>query len=188
MVDQNTRQQFDRHLQPVLEMAYRYALRLSGQPDDAKDLVQDAVLRAYKSYHTFQVGSNFKAWLFTILTHRFYAIQARDAKKATVALDDAPDVFLYDQALRLGTPMDGDPAAHLMQKLDGEAAQDAMLKLPEEYRVVCALHFLSDMRYDEIAETLGIPVGTVRSRLHRGRNLLQVALWHIAEERGYVTI
>ncbi|MGV3617261.1 MAG: sigma-70 family RNA polymerase sigma factor [Fimbriimonas sp.] len=174
---------FDAELSPVLCLAYRYAKRLVGSHDDAMDLVQDSAVSAFRAFHTYTPGTNFKAWFLRILTNRYYATHRN--RLATVALADAPELYLYDHAKQLGTPMEEDPAAHLLGKMDGEAIQAAIDRLPEEYRVVAVLHFLSEMPYEEIAHTLEVPIGTVRSRLHRGRKQLQVSLWQIAEERGY---
>ena len=179
-----SRDAFDRELAPVLGLAYRYAHRLSSNHDDAVDLVQDTAVQAFRAFSTYRPGTNFKAWFLRILTNRYFA--CRRQHTSTVSLEDAPDLFLYDQAKRLGTPMDTDPAAWVVGQMDGEAIQAAIDQLPEEYRVAAVLYFLSEMPYDEIALTLDVPIGTVRSRLHRGRKLLQVALWRIAEERGYV--
>jgi RNA polymerase sigma-70 factor (ECF subfamily) len=182
--DAQNRAAFDSELRPVLDLAFRYARRLTGSRDDAMDLVQDAAVQAFRSFHTFTKGTNFKAWFLRILTNRYYAL--RRSRPSTVALDEAPDLFLFEQAKRNGVPIDDDPAAWVLGKMDGEAIQAAIEKLPEEYRTVAVLYFLSEMPYEEIAESLDIPIGTVRSRLHRGRKLLQVALWQIAEDRGFV--
>lgn len=179
------RAQFDNELRPVLDLAYRYALRLTGTPDDAMDLVQDAAVQAFRAFHTYTPGTNFKAWLLKILTNRYYAI--RKHRPNTLALDEAPDLFLFEQAKRNGVAIDDDPAAWVLGKMDGEAIQAAIEKLPDEYRTVAVLYFLSEMPYEQIAETLEVPIGTVRSRLHRSRKLLQVALWQIAQDRGYVS-
>lgn len=183
--DAELRSQFDAELRPVLDLAYRYALRLTGSRDDAMDLVQDAAVQAFRAFHTYTPGTNFKAWLLKILTNRYYAV--RRNRPATIALDEAPDLFLFEQSKRSGVPIDDDPAAWVLGKMDGEAIQAAIGRLPEEFKTVAILYFLSEMPYEEIAETLDVPIGTVRSRLHRGRKLLQVALWQIAEERGYVS-
>jgi RNA polymerase sigma-70 factor (ECF subfamily) len=102
-----------------------------------------------------------------------------------VELEDVPDLYLFTQTAALGLhARTQDPAAALLDRLDAEAVSQAIEALPEEYRVAAVLYFLQDCSYLEIAEILGVPVGTVRSRLHRGRRLLQKALWTIAEERG----
>ncbi|RYD47248.1 MAG: sigma-70 family RNA polymerase sigma factor [Verrucomicrobiaceae bacterium] len=101
-------------------------------------------------------------------------------------MGEVSELFLYFEAKRMGLPMDSDPVGALLGKTNGEMVAAALERLPDEYRVVAILHFISESSYEECAATLEIPVGTVRSRLHRARKLLQVALWQIAEERGYV--
>ena len=150
------------------------------------DLVQDASLAAFRAFRQFEAGTNFKAWYLRILTRRYLQTRRQAARRPTVALDDAPDLFLYRQAKRLGVAMAGDPSAFLMAKVDGDAACEALGRLPDAYRVVATLHFLGETTYEECAEILSVPIGTVRSRLHRARRLLQAALWQIAKERGYV--
>jgi RNA polymerase sigma-70 factor (ECF subfamily) len=102
-------------------------------------------------------------------------------------LDDTPDLYLYARSGQAGFPTQGpDPAAQLLDQLGTERIVGAINRLPEEYRVVSTLYFMEDLSYEEIARVLECPVGTVRSRLHRGRKMLQKALWQIAEEDGIV--
>ncbi|RYG48212.1 sigma-70 family RNA polymerase sigma factor [bacterium] len=185
-IDASRREEFEALLKPMIGLAFRYASRLSGDRDSGLDLVQDASLIAYRSFHQFSAGTSFKAWFLRILTHRYYRTRQAASRTVSVPIGEVPELFLYFEAKRMGLSMEGDPAAILLGKSDGDTVCAALERLPDDYRVVAILHFLSNMTYDECAETLGIPVGTVRSRLHRARKLLQVALWQIAEERGYV--
>lgn len=148
------------------------------------DLVQDASVAAYSAFHQFEPGTNFRAWFLKILTHRYY--RTRKIATPVLNLEEVPELFLYTQSKRLGVSLEGDPVSELLGKADHDAVCAALARLPEEYRVVATLHFLSEASYLECAEILEVPIGTVRSRLHRARKLLQVALWQIAEERGYV--
>jgi RNA polymerase sigma-70 factor (ECF subfamily) len=102
-----------------------------------------------------------------------------------MALEDAPESYLYRQARRLGLAMADDPVNVLLGKADAQMVSAALARLPSEYQEVANLHFITEMSYAECAETLEVPIGTVRSRLHRARRLLQASLWEIAEERGY---
>lgn len=181
------RAQFESLLRPVLDLAYRYAYRLTLDRDAALDLVQDASVIAFGSFRQFEPESNFKAWFLKILTNRYYRSRQAAARVAIVNLEDAPDLFLYRQARKLGQPLRDDPAAFVLGQADAAMIDAAMSRLADEYRVVATLHFVSQMSYEECAQTLDIPVGTVRSRLHRARRHLQVSLWQIAEERGYVS-
>lgn len=182
------REEFDSLFQEVMPTAYRYALNLTRNEDKAMDLVQDAAVLAYKGSDGFQPGTNFRAWFLRILTNRFYRLHRTEkAKTADVSLDEAEDLFLYMHSQREGAHEEGaDPAGALMDKLDTEAVREAIEGLPEEFRTVALLFFMNDFSYEEIAGIVEVPVGTVRSRLHRGRKLLQRQLWHVALERGIV--
>jgi RNA polymerase sigma-70 factor (ECF subfamily) len=181
------REEFEALLKPVLGLAYRYAVRLAGNRDGGMDLVQDASVAAYTSFHQFEPETSFRAWFLKILTHRYYRVRDGSERRPVMALDEVPELFLYSQAKRQGISLDGDPLVTLLGNLDGAAVCAALDRLPDEYRVVATLHFMGETSYQECAEALDLPIGTVRSRLHRARKLLQVALWRIAEERGYVT-
>jgi RNA polymerase sigma-70 factor, ECF subfamily len=179
---------FESLLVAVLSPSFGYALRLTRNRADAEDLVQDAALAAFRAAHTFEPGTNFKAWFFQILTRCFYARHRRAQRRpTTVDLEDTPDLYLYSNSAAAGLPWEGDdPASRLIDQLGSERVSAALEQLPEEYGVVCTLYFTEDFAYHEIAAVLGIPVGTVRSRLHRGRKMLQKLLWQAAVEAGIV--
>jgi len=181
--------EFQALLSPVLDQAYGYALSLTRNSADAEDLVQDATFQAWRGFRTFQPGAPFKPWFFRVLTncHRM-TWRARARRLVTVSLGEAPDLFLYNTFRAADLPVDGsDPASQLMNRMSREAVQSALRRLPEEYQVVAALYFIEDLSYQAIAAVLDVPVGTVRSRLHRARRLLQQRLWRVAEEEGVVT-
>jgi len=181
--------EFQALLVEVLPTAYGYALRLTRNRADAEDLVQDTALRAFRAMHQFENGTNFKAWIFRILTRCFWANHRRRQRRPnTVDFDDTPDLYLYARSAEHGLPWQGeDPARTLIDRLGTERVSEAIGQLPEEYGVVCTLYFMEAFAYHEIADVLEVPVGTVRSRLHRGRKMLQKALWCLAEESGIVT-
>ncbi len=180
---------FEALLAPLLDSAYGTALRFTRNGSDAEDLVQEAALLACRGFHTYEQGSNFRAWFFRILTNCFYSsYRKRKRQGSQVELDDAPELYLYCQTAAVGLhAQTEDPASKLMSQLATEHVEAAITALPEEYRVVATLYFMQDFTYQEIAGVLGVPVGTVRSRLHRSRRQLQKALWMIAEERGIVS-
>jgi len=182
------RQGLDDQLKPLLGRAYGLALRLLRNRADAEDLVQEAALGACRGYATFQPGTNFKAWFFRILTNCYYARHRRQRHEGPpVEFDETPELYLYSQTAALGLHQPpGDPAQALLNRLDSEQIAAALLGLPEEYRVVSTLYFIEDFSYEQTAGILGIPVGTVRSRLHRARKILQKLLWRVAVERGLV--
>jgi len=179
----------DELLPPLLESAYRVALRLTGNTADAEDLVQEGAFLAAKGFKTFRPGTNFKAWFFRVMTNAFYSKYRRKRREGDqVDLDDTPDLYLYQRSQDAGLSTQGsDPARTLMTNLTTERITAALDQLSEEYRVVASLYFEEDMAYQDIARALDIPVGTVRSRLHRSRKQLQHVLWDIAVEEGIVS-
>jgi RNA polymerase sigma-70 factor (ECF subfamily) len=176
-------------LVPLLERCYGYALKLTRNQAGAADLVQEAALRACRGFETFQPGTNFKAWFYRILTNCFYERhRRRGADEETLDVDEVPELYLYTQTANLGLHHSSpDPAQQLLGRLDAEQITQALDRLPGEYRVVATLYFMEDLSYEEIAQVHGVPVGTVRSRLHRSRRLLQKELWQVAEEHGIVS-
>ena len=168
--------------------AYGVARRLTGSQADAEDLVQDAAFLAHRGFASFTPGTNFRAWFLKILVNCYYSRRRSEKRRpVTSDLDDTPDLYLYARSAEAGFPTQGpDPAAQLLDKLGTERIVDAVNRLPAEYRVVSTLYFMEDLSYEEIARVLQCPVGTVRSRLHRSRKMLQKALWQIAEEEGIV--
>jgi RNA polymerase sigma-70 factor (ECF subfamily) len=182
----STAQTIERLLAPILGPAYGTALHMTRNREDAEDLVQEAAVQAFRSFGTFQEGTNFKAWFFRILTNLFLnKYRQKQREPQIVEFEDAPELYLYAQTRQAGLhAWSADPAALVMRKMDAENVASAIAALPEEFRTVCALYFMQEFSYQEIAAILDCPVGTVRSRLHRGRRALQRALWHVAQERG----
>ena len=179
---------FESNLKPILGMAYGVALRLTRNPADAEDLVQEAAVKSFCGFHTFQAGTNFKAWFLRILTNTFFKkYKKKQGEPELIDLEDDSALYLYNKTCEAGLHEANDnPAAALLRKMDAEHIAAAMAELPVEYRVVAALYFMDEFSYQEIAEIIDCPVGTVRSRLHRGRRKLQKLLWRVAEEQGIV--
>ncbi|HXS24567.1 MAG TPA: sigma-70 family RNA polymerase sigma factor [Gemmatimonadales bacterium] len=183
------RQPFESLFTPLLSSAYGAALRLVRTRPDAEDLVQEAALQAFRAYHTFQPGTNFKAWFFRILTNCFISRYRRNRKERDdLALDDIEDLYLYRRTVEAGIHgSDTSPVQTLLGKLDEEQIGEAMARLPGDYRAVATLYFIEDFSYEQIAGVMGCPIGTVRSRLHRARKMLQRALWQVAVDQGLVS-
>jgi RNA polymerase sigma-70 factor, ECF subfamily len=184
-------QNFEAYLTPILDAAYGTALHMTRHRDDAEDLVQEAALQAFRAFGSFQPGTNFKAWFFRILTNLFinrYRQRQREPEIDTLSeLEDAPILYLFRQTRNMGLhAWNSDPAALVIDKLEATQVAAAIAALPEEYRIVAALYFVEEFSYQEIADVVDCPVGTVRSRLHRGRRMLQKALWRIAEDQGVI--
>jgi RNA polymerase sigma-70 factor, ECF subfamily len=182
---------FESYLTPILSAAYGIALHMTRDHDDAEDLVQEAALQAFRAFESFQQGTNFRAWFCRILTNLFinaYRKRQRQPEIDTLSeLEDAPALYLFKRTRELGLhAWNSDPAALVIERVEAEQVSRAIAALPEDYRVVSVLYFMEEFSYQEIAEIVDCPVGTVRSRLHRGRRMLQKALWHIAERQGIV--
>lgn len=179
---------FESLLSPVLGPAYGYALSLAGDPADAEDLLQEAALLAFRAFDSFHPGTSFKAWFYKILTNRHFERFRRARRRpATVDLGEVAELYLYRRTAEAGLhELSADPARLVMSKLSAEQVLEAIGALPEEYRAVAQLHLVDELEYPEIAGILGCPLGTVRSRLHRGRRMLQKALWHVAQQAGVV--
>jgi len=184
--DPALRARFERDVMPLLSGLYSSALRMTRNPADAEDLVQDTVLRAYRGFGGFQEGTNLKAWLYRILTNSFInTYRKKQRQPATVeGPDDLDEWYLFD---RLGA-RNVEPSAEsaVLGQLPDEAVQRALEALPEGFRMAVLLADVQGFSYKEIAEMLDIPIGTVMSRLHRGRKALEKALWDTAVERGIV--
>ena len=152
--------------------------------------MQEAALRASRFRHTFQKGTTFKSWFYRIIVNQFYTSTRRKRHNSSTSLDaltDATDIFLYARSAEAGLLRpDADPAANVVSHMASDDVGRALAALPEEFRTVATLYFIDDLSYQEIADILAVPIGTVRSRLHRGRHMLQKRLWSVAEELGIV--
>ena len=165
---------FERHLDAL----YRSALRLTRKPEDAEDLVQETYLRAYRYRNRFRPGTNEKAWLFTIMTNVFRnKLRKRPAPEDSI---DQPgtDFDIYDQMRRDGMPVHlMSPEEIIVDRGFGVEVKRALEELPVPMRMVVVLVDVEDFSYKEVASILDIKIGTVMSRLHRGRQALQKKLW-----------
>ena len=178
---------FEALLAPLMGRAYGTALRLTRNAADAEDLVQDAVLRALRGFGSFRPGTNFRAWFFRILTNSFYSRYRKHRREEDdVPLEEVPSIYVFRQSLAFGADFASDPVAATLGRLDSAQVAAALDDLPDEFRTVATLYFLDELRYEEIAEAIDVPIGTVRSRLHRARRLLQKRLWHQAMDLGLV--
>jgi RNA polymerase sigma-70 factor, ECF subfamily len=179
---------FDLLLRSVLGPVFGTALRMTGNRQDAEDLVQEASLAAYRGFATFQPGTNFKAWFFRIMMNCYLTSRRRARPETSMEdLEDSHAAYLFMRTAEAGLHARyADPAATTIGQMTQDHVASALAGLPEEFRVVCTLYFMDDLAYQEIADILGLPVGTVRSRLHRGRKMLQKQLWKVAEDQGIV--
>src|SRR6202162_5490900 len=164
-----------------LDTLYRGALRLTRDPDQAQDLVQEAYLRALRYQHSYQPGTNMKAWLFAIMRNLFWD-RFKGSRKEDVSLDDVGEFVLYDKLRDEGAK----PEADVLDKLAASEVVAAVEKLPPLHREVVLLLDVEGFSYKAAAQTLGVPIGTVMSRLHRARQQLQRSLYDYAVESGIV--
>ena len=173
---------------PYMDALYSAALRMTRNPADAEDLVQETYLRAYRGFGGFQAGTNLKAWLYKILTNTFINIyRAKKRRPDEVDFDDAEDFFLFRRLGGLEAAQAGrTPESEVLEAMPEQVVKDAIEALPEQFRVAVLLADVEGFSYKEIAEITEVPIGTVMSRLHRGRKQLQARLWDFAVERGLV--
>jgi RNA polymerase sigma-70 factor, ECF subfamily len=183
--DAELRARFERDALPLLPGLYSAALRLTRNPSDAEDVVQETFLRAYRGFAGFEEGTNLKAWMYRILTNTFINSYRKKKRQPTEVLEDElPDWYLYEQ---LGGEGAVDSAeTTVLESIPDEDVRAALDSLPEAFRMAVWLVDVEGFSYKETAEILDIPIGTVMSRLHRGRKALEKGLWEKVKERGLV--
>ncbi len=183
MADQAT---FADQAMPLMGSLYSAALRMTRNPADAEDLVQETYLRAYRGFGGFQEGTNLKAWLYRILTNTFInSYRSKKRRPDETELEEVEDLYLYRRLGGLEAATMGRSAEdELMDWFTEAEVKQAVEDLPEQFRMAVLLADVEGFSYKEIAEILDIPIGTVMSRLHRGRNRLQKALYEFAVRRG----
>jgi RNA polymerase sigma-70 factor (ECF subfamily) len=179
------KERFDKEALVHLNSLYRTALRMTRNENDASDLVQETFFKAYRFWDKFEEGSNCRAWLYKIMTNIFInQYRAKASSPQTVDLEDVDDDFLFGQLSALGPP--DDPEKLFFRKVFDDDVKKAIDEMPDDFRLVIILSFLEGFSYQEIADILNINIGTVKSRLHRGRKLLQKSLWEYAVKNGFV--
>jgi RNA polymerase sigma-70 factor (ECF subfamily) len=165
---------------------YNAALRMTRNRADAEDLVQETYLRAYRSYATFEEGTNLRAWLFRILTNTFInAYRAKQRRPQETDLGDMEDLYLYRRIGQVN-PASVSAEDQLLDLFTDDEVKAALEDLPEAFRLPVLLADVEEFSYKEIAEMLDIPIGTVMSRLHRGRKAMHKRLFDFAQARGLV--
>jgi len=172
-----------------IDALYRTALRMTRSEADAEDLVQETYIRALRFRQQFTPGTNLKAWLFRILTNTFInSYRKRSRAPETTELDDVDEFSLYRRmSSNVTSASSADPEREFLDGIVSTEVTDALEALPEKFRTTVLLD-VEGFSYKEIAETLAIPIGTVMSRLHRGRKFLQQRLYEVAKERGIAAV
>ena len=184
MSDIELASRFEEEALPLLDQLYGGALRMTRNPADAEDLVQETYLKAYKAFDSYRPGTNLKAWLYRIMTNTYINVYRKRQRQPVQAPTEViSDYQLYTTSSHDSTGLESAEVAALKNMPDGKIA-DAMNQLSEDYRMVVYYADVEGLAYKEIAEIMGTPLGTVMSRLHRGRKQLRQALKDVAHEQG----
>jgi RNA polymerase sigma-70 factor (ECF subfamily) len=184
--EQDLLERFERDVLPLLPGLYGAALRMTRNPADAEDLLQETTLRAYRGFASFEEGTNLRAWLYRILTNSFINSYRKRQREPQIVdgPDDLDEWFLFD---RLGArSVERSAEEDVLDRIPDADVKAALESIPENFRMAVLLADVEGFSYREIAEITDVPIGTVMSRLHRGRKALEKALYGVARERGLV--
>lgn len=176
---------FERDALQYMNQLYAAAMRYTKNPEDAQDLVQDTYIKAYNSFHQFEPGTNLKAWLYRVLTTTFINTYRKDQRRPQTSDSELEDWQIAEASSH--TSDQGKSTEDVvLDNLPDSDIKNALAEIPEEFRMAVYLADVEGFSYKEIAEIVGVPAGTVMSRLHRGRKQLREKLTDYARERGYV--
>ena len=175
--------EFETEIIPHLDAMYNFALRLTANPDDAEDLVQESIVKAFRFFNRYEQGTNAKAWLFHIVKNSFINDYRKRTKQPYQV--DYHEIDSYYETVRSEQSDTTDLQAIMFRELLDDDITMALSRLPEDFRLVVMMSDIEDFTYEEIANMLDVPIGTVRSRLHRGRKMLKSGILNYAVERGY---
>jgi RNA polymerase sigma-70 factor, ECF subfamily len=181
---------FEAEMLPHLDAVYRFALRLTGSPSEAEDLVQETFLRAFRARDQYTPGTSARSWLFTICRNAYLRERERDSRRDELVARAAHaevegDVPVSETPVFAGRG-DYDPEGDFFRGLIDSRIFDAIDALPHDFREAVVLSDLEGLNYQEMAQVMGVPLGTVKSRLFRGRKALQRKLYDIARDSGYI--
>ena len=184
----SAKEQFSTDAMQYAPQLFSTALRMTRNSSDAEDLVQETYIKGWRSFHTFQEGTNLRAWLFRIMTNTYInKYNAQKRKGTEVELDDVEELFLYK---RLGSidqsQLSSSAEDQMLDLFTDDEVKNALESLPEDFRIPVLLSDVDGFAYKEIAEMLEIPIGTVMSRLHRGRKAMQKMLYEYARDKGLI--
>lgn len=176
--------EFEAEALPHMDILYNFALRTTGNEDDARDLLQETYLKAYRFWDKYEQGTNIRAWLFRIMKNTYINRYRKEVKEPDKVEYETVENFYNSIRARTSDP--NDLQEQLYGNLLGDEVAKALESLPDDFRTVVILCDIEGLTYEEIAEFIDRPIGTVRSRLHRGRKLLQEQLYGYAKQRGLI--
>ncbi len=184
--DEQRLARFERDALPYLDQLYGGALRMTRNPADAEDVVQETFVKAFAKFHTFTEGTNLKAWLFRILTNTYINLYRKRQREPRQSSAEELDDWQIAQTQAYVTGELKSAEAEALERITDDAVVDALAQVPEDFRLAVYLADVEGFSYKEIAEIMDTPVGTVMSRLHRGRKILRDLLSEYAVEQGYL--
>ena len=171
-----------------MDALYSAALRMTRNPSDAEDLVQEAYLKAYRAYDSFEEGTNLRAWLYRILTNTYInSYRAKQRRPDVEDVEDVEELYLFKRFAGADGTMSPSAEEEVFEGITDDAVKGALEALPDTFRIVVLLADVEGFSYKEIAEIIDAPIGTVMSRLHRGRRALEKSLLPYAEARGLIS-
>jgi RNA polymerase sigma-70 factor (ECF subfamily) len=176
--------EFEAEALPHMDVLYNFALRTTGNQDDAHDLLQETYLKAYRFWDKYEKGTNIRAWLFRIMKNSYINRYRKETKEPDKV--DYEDIENFYNTIRAESTDPNDLQKQLYGNLLGDEVTKALQGLPDDFRTVVILCDIEGLTYEEIAEFVECPIGTVRSRLHRGRKLLQAELFEYARQQGMI--
>jgi RNA polymerase sigma-70 factor (ECF subfamily) len=183
--EQKLNEEFEREAVPHMDSLYNFALKMTGDSDDASDLIQETYLKAFRFWDKFEKGTNCKAWLFRIMKNTFINTYRKKSKEPDKV--DYEDIENFYENIKPSSTDSAHLEKDIYDNLLDDELSEAISSLPEDFRTVVILCDIEGYTYDEIADFVDVPVGTVRSRLHRARKMLYTKLYKYASNKGYIS-